>query len=83
MPYKLWLQEYLANPMPGSIVDGPLSHVSFWMKSLSGGGGGASAPKGRIYIDNIRLVVPEPASLVLIGLAASAVWIRGRRRFGS
>jgi hypothetical protein len=34
-----------------------------------------------VYIDNVRLVVPEPASVGLVGFAGLAVY--GRRRFGA
>ncbi len=41
--------------------------------------GGSASATGDIYIDNIALVVPEPASLALFGLGALAMMGRRRR----
>jgi len=69
VPYRQWLA---ANTTP--------SHITAWFVAQGGGGPfGPNMNLGRIYYDNARLV-PEPASLLLIGLAVPALVVATRRR---
>lgn len=57
-----------------------INDAHIWMTAQLGNDNTATLP-GRFYFDNVQLIVPEPATLVLIGLALPALIVAGRRKW--